>query len=225
MIIGKFQLPEVTMNVLPAGEASLAKNESTEMKVLNVGDPIIFEWKLQEQHGIFGIRLDRCSAETEDGKGVKIIENGCSLDDELISDAQSSQDFSRIYANSLAFKFPEDHLVFIRCEVRTCVKRMEHLEVIDGEEEDLCSMDQGCGVLPSRNRRQLNSSSRTDIIFVNGRFRVEKHRGFEHLRTPSKGIPDASFCMPDVIYYVGLGTVILCYLITISTTIVYKFGF
>ena len=73
--------------------------------------------------GIFGIELERCSAETEDGKGMKIIENGCSLDEELISDTTSSADFSKIYANSLAFKFPEEHVVYIRCAVRTCVKR------------------------------------------------------------------------------------------------------
>lgn len=73
--------------------------------------------------GIFGIQLERCSAETEDGKGMKIIENGCSLDDELISDATFSPDFSKIFANSLAFKFPEEHVVHIKCAVRPCVRR------------------------------------------------------------------------------------------------------
>ncbi|EGT51883.1 hypothetical protein CAEBREN_17553 [Caenorhabditis brenneri] len=231
LVLGNFQLPEITMKVLPAGGESLAKNSSSlksqeELKVLNVGDPIIFEWKLQQEHGIFGILLDRCSAETEDGKGMKIIENGCSLDEELISDTTSSADFSKIYANSLAFKFPEEHVVYIRCAVRTCVKRIEHLEIINGDEEDLCSSDNDCGGFssPARNRRQLirNNSSRTDIIYVNGRFRIEKHRGFEHLTSS----PDSTghFCMPDIIYYAGLGTVVLCYLVTISTTVVFKFG-
>ncbi|CAL2035452.1 unnamed protein product [Caenorhabditis brenneri] len=231
LILGNFQLPEITMKVLPAGEESLAKNSTSlgsqeELKVLNVGDPIIFEWKLEQEHGIFGILLDQCSAETEDGKGMKIIKNGCSLDEELISDTTSSADFSKIYANSLAFKFPEEHVVYIRCAVRTCVKRSEHLEIINGDEEDLCSSVNNCGVFssPARNRRQLlrGNSSRTDIIYVNGRFRIEKHRGFEHLTSS----PDSTgqFCMPDIIYYAGLGTVVLCYLVTISTTVVFKFG-
>lgn len=54
---------------------------------------------------------------------MKILENGCSLDEELISDTTYSQDFSKIYATSLAFKFPEEYEVFIRCAVRTCVKK------------------------------------------------------------------------------------------------------
>ncbi|KAF1762601.1 hypothetical protein GCK72_010863 [Caenorhabditis remanei] len=121
LILGNFELPEISMKVLPAGEESVSKNslEPQELKVLKVGDPIIFEWKLQQEHGIFGIELERCSAETEDGKGMKIIENGCSLDEELISDTTSSADFSKIYANSLAFKFPEEHIVYIRCAIRT----------------------------------------------------------------------------------------------------------
>ncbi|CAP21762.2 Protein CBG00469 [Caenorhabditis briggsae] len=124
MILGNFELPEITMRVLSAGEESLRKNKTNqEMRVLKVGDPIIFEWKLEEEHGIFGIQIERCSAETEEiGKGMKILENGCSLDEELISDTTSSSDFSKIYANSLAFKFPEEHVVYIRCAVRTCVK-------------------------------------------------------------------------------------------------------
>ncbi|EFO83572.1 CRE-CUTL-25 protein [Caenorhabditis remanei] len=231
LILGNFELPEISMKVLPAGEESVSKNslETQELKVLKVGDPIIFEWKLQQEHGIFGIELERCSAETEDGKGMKIIENGCSLDEELISDTTSSADFSKIYANSLAFKFPEEHVVYIRCAVRTCVKRSEHLEIINGEEEDLCSAENICGFLPSsenqRSRRQLmrTNNTRTDIIYVNGRFRIEKHRGFEHLRTASTSSP-STFCMPDIVYYAGLSTVVLCYVITISTTVVYKFS-
>ncbi|UMM21559.1 hypothetical protein L5515_003184 [Caenorhabditis briggsae] len=229
MILGNFELPEITMRVLSAGEESLRKNETNqEMRVLKVGDPIIFEWKLEEEHGIFGIQIERCSAETEEvGKGMKILENGCSLDEELISDTTSSSDFSKIYANSLAFKFPEEHVVYVRCAVRTCVKRSEHLEIINGNEEDLCSSENQCGIFEasgkSRNRRQLGNNTRTDIIYVNGRFRIKKHGGFENLRKSEKSTSSESrICMPDVVYYACFGTVLLGYLVTISTTVIYK---
>ncbi|CCD72202.2 ZP domain-containing protein [Caenorhabditis elegans] len=232
LILGNFQLPKISMHILPAGEESLTTKtqnfEANEQKVLNVGDPIMFEWKLEQEHGIFGIQLERCSAESENGKGMKILENGCSLDEELISDTTYSQDFSKIYATSLAFKFPEEYEVFIRCAVRTCVKKTEHLEIINGEEEDLCSASNNCGFVSfessQRSRRQLvgknNNNTRTDIIYVNGRFRVEKQSSPQEARATSQ----TEFCMPDVIYYLGLSTVVICYLITISTTVVFKFG-
>uniref|UniRef100_A0A8R1DUS8 ZP domain-containing protein n=1 Tax=Caenorhabditis japonica TaxID=281687 RepID=A0A8R1DUS8_CAEJA len=224
LILGNFDTPEVTMRILPSGETNSVEN----LKPLKVGDPITFEWTLTKHSEIFGIELERCSAETEDGKGMKIIENGCSLDDELISDAQTVADHSKIFANSLAFKFPEEHVVWIRCAVRTCVRRSEHLEIIDGSEGDLCESESSCGFGPTqRNRRQLakNNASRTDIIFVNGRFQIARHRHFEHLKTSSStSRPKAEFCMPDVIYYTGIFAVAMCYVITISTTVMWKCG-
>ncbi|CAI2349472.1 unnamed protein product [Caenorhabditis sp. 36 PRJEB53466] len=214
----------VTMTILSAGEESLAKNAAESARVLKVGDPIIFQWKMErERDGIFGIQLERCSAETASGKGTKIIENGCSLDEQLISDATFSPDNSNIFANSLAFKFPDEHVVYIRCAVRTCVKRTEHLEIINGSEEDLCVSQPECG-LNQRNRRQLSNgnNTRTDIIHVNGRFQIERHRNFEHLRSPERSLVDTQFCFPDTIYSIGVSAMILCYLATISTTVWFK---
>lgn len=83
-----------------------------------------------------------CVAETLDGRVMKIIEDGCSTDDIIVTNVQYSENNQKAFADAMAFKFPDAEDVWIKCNVQTCLQRHEHLQVLASGETHLCPKEE-----------------------------------------------------------------------------------
>lgn len=82
---------------------------------------------------IYGVRVLDCVAETMDGRKMKIIEDGCSTDDIIVTHVQYAENNQKAFADAMAFKFPDAEDVWIKCNVQTCLQRHEHLQILATE--------------------------------------------------------------------------------------------
>ncbi|CAB3401309.1 unnamed protein product [Caenorhabditis bovis] len=176
-VFGEFETPKIRMDILPAGELIILSDDITnhQKSVFRVGDPVLFKWSMVNRSDLFGINIESCEVTTKYRSPVQIISNGCSLDDELISDVSYSSDHSQVFANSLAFKFVDEDILNVRCAIRFCVKRLDHVRIA-GFEEDVCAFESHCSI---RNRRELEAKHQQnrisrDIVYVEGRLRIKQ---------------------------------------------------
>ncbi|CAI5446396.1 unnamed protein product [Caenorhabditis angaria] len=191
-------VPKISMSI---------ESQQGNRKEFEIGEPLIFKWEfVEKKQGILGLSLERCSAETSDGRGMRILENGCSLDEELISDSMVSPDYTRILANSEAFKFPDETQVFIRCYVKICVKRFNHLS--NSISSDLCPVERSCSE-KLRNRRELRNST---LIPITANYRIRRSQALK-----SDGNQQFQICMHENVYFLGISSIFIMYLLTFST--------
>ena len=112
---------------------------------VKVGDPLMFVWNISHPSEIFGIQVVDCMAQTLDGRKMKIIENGCTTDDIIISSVQYGERNQKAFADAMAFKFPDAEDIWIKCSVKTCIQKREHIIIEHGvSEEHICQKDPNC---------------------------------------------------------------------------------
>lgn len=87
----------------------------------------MFIWHISHPSEIYGIQVIDCMAQTLDGRSMKIIENGCTTDDIIISNIQYNEENQRAFADAMAFKFPDAEDIWIKCAVRTCIQHSKHI--------------------------------------------------------------------------------------------------
>lgn len=93
--------------------------------VVSVGEPLMYIWYINHDTEIYGIRVKECSVETENGRKLKIIEEGCSLDPSIVSHVQYSENNLKGFADGSAFKFPDADNIWIMCAVTTCYRKSD----------------------------------------------------------------------------------------------------
>ncbi|VDM06764.1 unnamed protein product, partial [Wuchereria bancrofti] len=112
-------------------------------RLVSVGDPLMYIWHLNSKAGIYGIWIKECSVEAEDGRKMKIIENGCSLDSVIVSNVQYPENNLKAFADGLAFKFPDADEVWISCAVATCLRKFDQF-IITNSTDYLCPKQPDC---------------------------------------------------------------------------------
>ncbi|KAE9552817.1 hypothetical protein FO519_003974 [Halicephalobus sp. NKZ332] len=129
---------------------------------VKVGDPIMFIWNTSPPSEVFGIQVLDCLAQTLDGRKKKIIENGCTTDDIIISSVQYGDSNQKAFSDAMAFKFPDAEDVWIKCSVRTCIQKRDHILIESGVPEDhLCQKEPQC---KNRTKRSSEDISNNDVI-------------------------------------------------------------
>uniref|UniRef100_A0A7E4W6C2 ZP domain-containing protein n=1 Tax=Panagrellus redivivus TaxID=6233 RepID=A0A7E4W6C2_PANRE len=130
---------------------------------VRVGDPIMFIWNTTHQSELYGIEVEDCLAKTLDGRMIKIIENGCTTDDLIISSVQYGDRNQKAFADAMAFKFPDADDIWIKCSVRTCIQRHKHLLIAEGISEDhICKSEPLCHNRRKRSAAELTASAKLD---------------------------------------------------------------
>uniref|UniRef100_A0A0N5AGF6 ZP domain-containing protein n=1 Tax=Syphacia muris TaxID=451379 RepID=A0A0N5AGF6_9BILA len=149
IISGVSKPVKVVMSIQP-DSAPDARIPST----VDVGEKLLYMWKVNEVSEVYGLRVQQCYAETRDGNKMIVINNGCSVDTELITHPKYSDSGLKAFANGHAFKFPDSDEIIITCVVETCIRRFEHL-IVDGDKRL-------CGSPPKCDERQKRSTSGND---------------------------------------------------------------
>jgi len=141
-----------------------------------VGDPVIFVWTLKEKSEIYGVRVLDCVAETMDGRKMKIIEDGCSTDDIIITNVQYAENNQKAFADAMAFKFPDAEDVWIKCNIQMCLQRHEHLQILATGENHICPKESVCTKRRKRSVEELTQSrlelGDEDVMVVNNKLQV-----------------------------------------------------
>ena len=129
---------------------------------VKVGDPIMLVWNISHPSEIFGIQVVDCLAQTLDGRKMKIIENGCTTDDIIVSHVQYGERNQKAFTDAMAFKFPDAEDVWIKCSVKTCIQKREHIILESGVSEDhLCQQEPNC---KNRVKRTADELSKNTIM-------------------------------------------------------------
>uniref|UniRef100_A0A915PGN4 ZP domain-containing protein n=1 Tax=Setaria digitata TaxID=48799 RepID=A0A915PGN4_9BILA len=115
-------IPVISLTIIE-GRVPDPKLESA--KLVSVGDPLMYIWHFNSDTSVYGIWVKECSVEAEDGRKMKIIENGCSLDSVIVSHIQYPENNLKAFADGLAFKFPDADDVWISCVVTTCLRKFD----------------------------------------------------------------------------------------------------
>ena len=130
---------------------------------VKVGDAIMFVWNITKPSEIYGIEVVDCLAKTLDGRKMKIIENGCTTDDIIISSVTYGEKNQRAFADAMAFKFPDVEDIWIMCSVRTCIQKHKHLLIEAGiSEEHICKSEPQCEKRSKRSPKDLVESAKID---------------------------------------------------------------
>ncbi|CAJ0565536.1 unnamed protein product, partial [Mesorhabditis spiculigera] len=91
-----------------------------------IGDPIVHDWSCQfprEEEGQFLTVLTYCSAVSRTGQVMHLIdENGCIVDQELLSDLTYSNYQVKIYGRAKMFRFVSGDKFRFECRLRMCRK-------------------------------------------------------------------------------------------------------
>uniref|UniRef100_A0AC35TRC8 ZP domain-containing protein n=1 Tax=Rhabditophanes sp. KR3021 TaxID=114890 RepID=A0AC35TRC8_9BILA len=120
-------------------------------KDIHIGDSLSFVWHTTKDTEIYGVKILECFGENLDGKKIKLLENGCSVDSAIVSDVSYHRDSSEATATSVAFHFPESEEMWIKCAVQVCIKKnayqsktedkdfsSNNFEICSGKEELQC---------------------------------------------------------------------------------------
>ncbi|KAE9419741.1 hypothetical protein Angca_004124, partial [Angiostrongylus cantonensis] len=132
--------------------------EEKPAQLVSVGQPLMLVWKLDTFSELYGIRVLDCTAESRRRQRMHIIRNGCSMDSTLISDVRYAEQQLHAYADATAFKFPDLSDVWLKCLVRLCIKRFDHLLVTGKSESDLCRNMAKCNIRNRERRRRTPQS-------------------------------------------------------------------
>uniref|UniRef100_A0A914YNZ7 ZP domain-containing protein n=1 Tax=Panagrolaimus superbus TaxID=310955 RepID=A0A914YNZ7_9BILA len=139
---GVSAMPEPSLTIV---NGRLPDEQLTPAKLVKVGDAIMFVWNMTHPSEIYGIQVEDCIAKTLDGRKMKILENGCTTDDIIISSVTYGERNQKAFADAMAFKFPDVEDIWIMCSVRTCIQKREHLLIETGiSEEHLCKSEPKC---------------------------------------------------------------------------------
>ncbi|VDM94165.1 unnamed protein product, partial [Onchocerca ochengi] len=140
MITGVADIPFVNLTIV---QGRVPDPDIEPAKLVSVGDPLMYIWHLNSNTGIYGIWIKECYVEAEDGRKIKIIENGCSLDSLIVSDVQYPENNLKAFADGLAFKFPDADEVWISCAVATCLREFDQF-IITNNTDYLCPKQPDC---------------------------------------------------------------------------------
>ncbi|MCP9258321.1 Cuticlin-1 [Dirofilaria immitis] len=140
IITGMADLPIVNLTVV---QGRVPDPNMKPAKLVSVGDPLMYIWHLNSKTGIYGIWVKECSVEAEDGRKIKIIEDGCSLDPFIVSHVQYPENNLKAFADGLAFKFPDVDEVWISCAVTTCLRKFDQF-IITNNTDYLCPKQSDC---------------------------------------------------------------------------------
>uniref|UniRef100_A0AC34FQK2 ZP domain-containing protein n=1 Tax=Panagrolaimus sp. ES5 TaxID=591445 RepID=A0AC34FQK2_9BILA len=152
---GVSAMPEPSLRIV---NGRVPDDHLTPAKLVKVGDAIMFVWNMTHPSEIYGIQVEDCIAKTLDGRKMKIVENGCTTDEIIISSVTYGERNQKAFADAMAFKFPDVEDIWIMCSVRTCIQKREHLLIETGISEDhLCKTEPKCD--KHRAKRQT-----TDLI-------------------------------------------------------------
>uniref|UniRef100_A0A9J2Q1L1 ZP domain-containing protein n=1 Tax=Ascaris lumbricoides TaxID=6252 RepID=A0A9J2Q1L1_ASCLU len=148
IIGGTAAIPTIDLTIVPGRVPDPALEPA---HTVIVGEPLMYIWHLKAETEIYGLRVKDCFAEAKDGRKMKIINNGCSMDPLIVSHVQYSENSHKAspsslligalcklgaFADGMAFKFPDAEDVWVICAVTTCIRRFEHL--LANDEENLC---------------------------------------------------------------------------------------
>ncbi|VDM41741.1 unnamed protein product, partial [Toxocara canis] len=82
------QMPTIDLTIVPGRVPDPALEPA---HTVVVGEPLMYVWHLKANTDIYGIRVKDCFAEAKDGRKMKIIDNGCSVDSLVVSHVQYSE--------------------------------------------------------------------------------------------------------------------------------------
>jgi hypothetical protein len=154
-------MPEPSLTIV---NGRVPDEQLTPASLVKVGDAIMFVWNMTHPSEIYGIQVEDCIAKTLDGRKMKILENGCTTDDIIISSVTYGERNQKAFADAMAFKFPDVEDIWIMCSVRTCIQKREHLLIENGiSEEHLCKSEPKCDKLrKKRNTNDLIKNAKID---------------------------------------------------------------
>ncbi|CAD6199624.1 unnamed protein product [Caenorhabditis auriculariae] len=235
LVSGFFEELSAEMNIIRAGSVTKSVWNLKRMVILlsksvkdqvDIGEQLLIIWSVQQPtSNFYGVRVQDCDAETSDGNGMRILTDGCSLDQELVSDVSYSQNFDRAFAELIAFRFPENDEIFFRCTLKPCLRRFEHLHLTGHSEEDLCSSKPKCEEPgPGRNRREsIRQQLLVDenVIAVNKALRIADSSALKDAKSSAN--ESRGFCVPSFVYLTGLSTTAIFYVTTFFIVSFYTF--
>uniref|UniRef100_A0A915BFL1 ZP domain-containing protein n=1 Tax=Parascaris univalens TaxID=6257 RepID=A0A915BFL1_PARUN len=189
-----------------------------------VGEPLMYIWHLKSETEIYGLRVKDCFAEAKDGRKMKIINDGCSVDPLIVSNVQYSENSHKAFADGMAFKFPDAEDVWVICAVTTCIRRFEHL--LAHNEENLCDSQPKC----TQREKRSTEMSETSAVSVYSIEDLVNHR-LHVIESPAHALPlrqanvsngieqmttdDMSFCLEKGSFAGALAALISAYLIAV----------
>uniref|UniRef100_A0AC34RIY6 ZP domain-containing protein n=1 Tax=Panagrolaimus sp. JU765 TaxID=591449 RepID=A0AC34RIY6_9BILA len=145
---GLHTAPEPVLTIIDGRVPSENAASATRVKV---GDPIMLLWNISHPSEVYGIQVVDCLAQTLDGRKMQIIENGCSTDDIIVSSVQYGEHNQKAFADAMAFKFPDAEDVWIKCSVKTCIQRKDHIIIASGiSDEHVCRQESQCKLRKKR---------------------------------------------------------------------------
>ncbi|VDD91606.1 unnamed protein product [Enterobius vermicularis] len=153
IISGKAEAPKVEMLIQP-------DSDTQSRNVVKVGEKLLYIWKISKETEIYGLRVHQCFAETQDGRRMKVMNDGCSVDNDLITHPKYAENNAKAFANGLAFKFPDAEDITITCVVQTCIQKFEHL--IAADDKNLCDSMPQCN---KRSKRSVDSKNGTVEVY------------------------------------------------------------
>ncbi|VDK83414.1 unnamed protein product [Litomosoides sigmodontis] len=190
-------------------------------RLVSVGDPLIYIWHLNSKAaaGIYGIWIKECSVEVEDGRRMKIIENGCSLDPVIVSNVQYPENNLQAFADGLAFKFPDVDEVWISCAVTTCLRKFDQL-IVTNNTDYLCPKQPDCS---KRMRRSVEGEKSTEIYSTDNLVHHKLRVIDQEVHTlPYQNVDDKTLrvfdgiCMDSKIFAGTFAALATVYLVTIT---------
>ncbi|CAB3411289.1 unnamed protein product [Caenorhabditis bovis] len=93
--------------------------------VVSVGDPVVHVWSCSGESltDVYCMKVRSCIAEDGDKEKIQVVDdNGCVVDDELISSIRYNDHHLRAVATSKAFKFADKHSIYFQCSIEFTVK-------------------------------------------------------------------------------------------------------
>lgn len=153
-------MPEPSLTIV---NGRVPDEQLTPASLVKVGDALMFVWNMTHPSEIYGIQIIDCIAKTLDGRKMKIIENGCTTDDIIISSVTYGERNQKAFADAMAFKFPDVEDIWIMCSIRTCIQKREHLIIENGiSEEHICKSEPQCEKRTKRDTNDLIENAKID---------------------------------------------------------------
>ncbi|TKR77028.1 hypothetical protein L596_018078 [Steinernema carpocapsae] len=174
VLTGVAEPPEVALTIV---QGRVPDPSLEPAGTVQLGTPLMFVWHLMRPSEIYGIRVFDCLAETLDGRKIKVLDNGCTLDDHIMSNVQYAENSKKAFADAMAFNFPDAEDVWVKCHVKTCIIQHEHMQLLGFEETHLCQKTTTCSARAKRDTTAMHSASFDDSeddqsVIISGRMTV-----------------------------------------------------
>ncbi|CAI4229657.1 unnamed protein product [Auanema sp. JU1783] len=167
---GSGEVPSVHLTIVP-GKVPLNSTGEPVTTEVTIGQSIMLVWHLNNHSTVYGLRVLDCAAQSKNGRGMQILEDACSSDQNLISHVRYSDENNRAFADVTAFKFPDESELYFRCHIRLCIRKFEHLVINGADESDLCPSNNMCEGASMKSKRNVNLN-KDSMIVVSGRMNV-----------------------------------------------------